>query len=73
VHALSPLPAIIKGLKDKKHLDGVSREWIFLSLNNNVIMGTYTVIRYLPDSIMGNIIGTSLFVNELIYQVLHRT
>ncbi len=35
----------------------MSRGWIFLSLNSNVIMGTYTLLRGLTDSIIGNIIG----------------
>jgi len=54
------MPAILRGLKDKNELKGISRGWIFLSLNNNVIMGTYTMLRGLTDSIIGNIIGTLL-------------
>jgi hypothetical protein len=56
-HALSPLPAIKKGLNDKKLLLGVSRDWIFLQLNNNTCMGTYVFLKGLHDSIIGNIIG----------------
>ena len=56
-HALSPLPAIIKGFHDKKNLLGVSRDWIFLQLNNNTCMGSYALMKGLTDSIIGNIIG----------------
>lgn len=56
-HAVSPLPAIIKGYHDKKLLKGVSKEWILLSLNNNACMGPYALLRGLTDSIIGNVIG----------------
>lgn len=56
-HSLSPIPDLVKGLKDKSKLKGVSREWIYLSLINNFCMFTYSIVRNLSDSVLGCIIG----------------